>query len=224
MTSGAADLSVERIRDGGGRLVPKVTGESGRGHKLPPAYPARRAWLHFTVRNGDGQAVFESGALAPDGSIRGNDNDTDRTRYEQHYAEIDRDDQVQIYEAVLAGPDGAVTTGLLTAVRYVKDNRILPRGFDKTTAEEDIAVQGEAAKDADFVGGSDRVRYVVDVSDDAVGPFQVEAELWYQPIAYRWAQNLRQQPAAETDRFVGYYEAMAHRSAVVLARAGLMVR
>jgi hypothetical protein len=33
---------------------------------------------------------------------------------------------VQIYEAVMAGPDGAVTTGLLTAVRFVKDNRLLP--------------------------------------------------------------------------------------------------
>jgi len=223
LATSAARLSVERIELADGRLVAEVTVESLAGHKLPTAYPSRRAWLHVTVRDGDGQTVFESGAFASDGSIQGNDNDTDRTRYERHYTEIDRDDQVQIYEAILAGPDGAVTTGLLTAVDYVKDNRVLPRGFDKTTAEEDIAVYGGAAQDADFIGGGDRVRYVVAVAE-AAGPFQVEVELWYQPIAYRWAQNLRQQPAAETDRFVGYYEAMADRSAVVLARAGLTVR
>ena len=41
----------------------------------------------------------------------------------------------------------AVTTGLLTGVRYVKDNRLLPRGFDKATHEWDIAVYGAAADD-----------------------------------------------------------------------------
>ena len=64
---------------------------------------------------------------------------------------------------------GAVTTGLLTAVRYLKDNRLLPRGFDKAR-EPDVAVLGEAAQDADFVAGQDRVRYVVDPGG-AAGPF-----------------------------------------------------
>jgi hypothetical protein len=41
----------------------------------------------------------------------------------------------------------------------------------------------------------------------------------YQPIAFRWAQNLKQQEAEEIDRFVGYYEAMSDRSWKVLARA-----
>ena len=68
---------------------------------------------------------------------------------------------MQIYESVMVGPDGAVTTGLLTALRYVKDNRLLPHGFDKRTADKDVAVHGDAEGDADFTGGGDRIRYSV---------------------------------------------------------------
>ena len=54
---------------------------------------------------------------------------------------------------------------------------------------------------------------------DAQGPFQVDAELWYQPIAYRWAMNLKKYDAMEPKRFVGYYEQMAAGSGVMLAQA-----
>jgi hypothetical protein len=47
----------------------------------------------------------------------------------------------------------------------------------------------------------------------------VEAELWYQPIGFRWAHNLEAYQAAETRRFLSYYESMASGTAVVLARA-----
>jgi hypothetical protein len=112
-----------------------------------------------------------------------------------------------------------VTTGLLTGVQYLKDNRILPRGFDKRSAEPDIAVHGAALEDPDFAGASDRVRYTVAVSADA-GPFTVAAELLYQPIGYRWANNLKKYDgAAEPRRFTGYYDAMSSASAATLARA-----
>jgi hypothetical protein len=94
---------------------------------------------------------------------------------------------------------------------------LLPTGFDKNTAAEDIAVQGAAAGDGDFGGGGDVVRYRVD-TQGTEGPFTVEAALWYQPIAYRWARNLAPYDAAETRRFVRYYESMAAQSGVVLAR------
>jgi len=214
----AAVLTLERAEVSGGKLTADLLVESLAGHKLPTAYPSRRAWLHVTVTDGRGQAVFESGAIGPDGSIAGNDNDADPSRYEPHYAAIDRPDQVQIYESILVGPDDAVTTGLLTAVRYIKDNRVLPLGFDKATAEEDIAVYGKASGDPDFTAGSDRVRYSVDLGG-ASGPFTVKAELLYQPIAYRWAHNLSQQQAMETDRFVGYYDSLAGASSATMARA-----
>jgi hypothetical protein len=79
-------------------------------------------------------------------------------------------------------------------------------------------VVGGALEDSDFGDGGDRIRYSVALGD-AQGPFQIEAELYYQPVAYRWAENLRRYDAAEPRRFSGYYDAMAPASAVVLARA-----
>jgi hypothetical protein len=171
------------------------------------------------VHDAGGRAVFESGAANLDGSIQGNDNDADALKFEPHYDEIRSADQVQIYESIIAGADGALTTGLLKGVRYLKDNRLLPRGFDKRTAEPDVAVHGAAADDPDFVGAGDRVRYSVDLAN-ARGPFVVEAELLYQPIGYRWATNLKAYAQArEPRRFAEYYGAMAATETTTLARA-----
>jgi len=218
LQSETAKVTVQSLEIRDGHLEAGIAVENLGGHKLPTAYPSRRAWLHVTVRDRNGKTIFESGALNPNGSIQGNDNDEDSARYEPHYAEITRPDQVQVYESVMVGADGAVTTGLLTALRYVKDNRLLPHGFDKRTADKDVAVHGDAEGDADFSGGGDRIRYAVAVGD-AQGPFQVNAELWYQPIAYRWAMNLKKYEAMEPRRFVGYYEEMAPGSGVMLAHA-----
>lgn len=218
LATSAAALAVQRAEVVDGRLEAEVTVVNLAGHKLPTAYPSRRAWLRLAVRDAAGSPVFESGAFLPTGAIAGNDNDADPLAYEPHYRTITDPGQVQIYEAVMAGPDGAVTTGLLTAVRYVKDNRLLPRGFDKATADKDVAVYGPAADDADFEGGGDRVLYRVPLGE-ARGPFTVEAELWYQPIAFRWARNLAGYDAPETRRFAAWYDALAGSSAVRLARA-----
>jgi hypothetical protein len=170
------------------------------------------------VRDRNSRTVFESGALNAAGSISGNDNDADPARYEPHHAVIASGGQVQIYEAILGDQAGSVTTGLLRAVGYLKDNRLTPRGFDKRTASKDVAVVGGALEDSDFGDGGDRIRYSVALGD-AQGPFQIEAELYYQPVAYRWAENLRRYDSAEPRRFSGYYDAMAPASAVALARA-----
>ena len=66
---------------------------------------------------------------------------------------------MQIYESIMGTPAGAPTTGLLQATQYLKDNRLLPRGFDKRTAAAEIGVFGAAAADEDFTGDGDRVRY-----------------------------------------------------------------
>ena len=68
---------------------------------------------------------------------------------------------MQIYESVMRDRDGNSHDRPAAATAYVKDNRLLPRGFDKATAVPDIAVHGDAARDADFTDAGDRVRYIV---------------------------------------------------------------
>lgn len=221
--SHAASVAVERVEVAGGRLQAELSIASRAGHKLPTAYPSRRAWLHVAVEGADGATLFESGGFLRDGRIGGNDNDEDPSRFEPHYERITHPEQVQIYEAILADSHGAVTTGLIAAVRYLKDNRLLPAGFDKQTADPDISVKGTAVDDPDFMAGGDRVLYDISLGS-AEGPYRLIAELWYQPIAFRWARNLSQYDAPETRRFAGFYDSMAASSAVVLARDAVTVR
>jgi hypothetical protein len=201
-----------------GRLAFDVVVRNLTGHKLPTAYPSRRAWLHVTVFDPADRVVFSSGAIEPSGLIRGNDNDADGSTYEPHYTEIARADQVQIYESIMHDAQRAVTTGLLQATGYLKDNRLLPRGFDKATADPDIAAIGRARDDDDFTGERDRVRYVIG-TDGRPGPFRAVVELRYQPISFRWAHNLKPYEARETQRFLSWYQAMSAGSSAVLARA-----
>jgi len=201
-----------------GRLSFNVSIQNLTGHKFPTGYPSRRSWLHVTVRDANGRMVFESGAITSRGLIDANDNDADASAFEPHYSEIRQPEQVQIYESVMADPEGRPTTGLLTAVRYLKDNRLLPRGFDKSSADPWIQVVGGALQDSDFTDGGDRVRYSVDVAG-ARGPFQVAVELRFQPIGFRWAQNLSRYDAPETTRFREYYDAMSAGSSEVIGRA-----
>ncbi len=218
LQSQAARVTVRSVDVCAGKLQADVFVENLTGHKLPTAYPSRRAWLHVVISDHNGRKVFESGALNPDGSIVGNDNDADPSKYEPFYREINSSDQVQIYEPILGDYEGHVTTGLLSTVRYLKDSRLLPSGFDKRTADKDIAVVGEAAEDPNFTDAGDLVRYSVALGD-AEGPFHVQAELWYQPIGFRWAHNLEPYKAMEPQRFVRYYESMSKTTALMLAHA-----
>jgi hypothetical protein len=174
------------------------------------------------VTAADGRIVFESGKLNPDGSIAGNANDADPARYSPHFTRIATADQVQIFEPILGDSQGHVTTGLLSATQYLKDNRILPAGFDKSTASHDIAVQGEAAADSDFAAGSSTTHYAVS-TNGAAGPFKVAAELIFQPVGFRWAHNLASFQASEPQRFVQYFQQAAAHSALVLDHADITV-
>lgn len=217
-----ATLSVEQGAITDSHVTFDVVVRSLAGHKVPTGFPARRTWLHVTVVDEAGDVLFESGAFNPDGSIVGNDNDADPAAYEPHYEVIHEPGQVQIYEPILEDASGEVTTALLEAKGYRKDNRLLPRGFDKTSAGADFAVYGAAAEDADFAAEGDTVRYSLDLPETS-GELTLSVELLYQSIGYRWAENLRRHQASEIARFVNAYEHLPN-APVVVAQATASLR
>ena len=142
-----------------------------------------------------------------DGSIVGNDNDTNPLAFEPHYDEIISPDQVQIYEGIMSDVNGEVTTVLLAASSYLKNNRLLPAGFDKTAVTDDIAPGTASLADDDFIGGGDTVSYHLDMGT-ASGPFTVEVSLLYQSIASRWAKDVGMVDTEQAKLFSAYYNAI----------------
>jgi hypothetical protein len=174
------------------------------GHKFPTSFPSRRAWLHVIVTDVTGNVIFESGKPNQDGSIAGNDADMDASLFEPHYDLITNPDQVQIYEPIMGDNEGFVTYTLLRGAAYLKDNRLLPDGANKDQLPTDIAVYGMALGDTNFVGGGDTLTYQIDVIA-ADGPFTFSAELLYEPLSYRFIQDLLVDQTDLTEKFIGYY-------------------
>lgn len=187
--------------------------DSKTGHKLPSAYPSRRVVLHVAVKDETGAIVFESGKINSDGSIVGVAADSDRTKFEPHYNVIKRPDQVQVYEAIMGDNQNQVTYTLLRGMTYLKDNRILPLGFDKTTAPNDVKVVGSALSDKNFIGGSDSVSY--QIKGLTGSNYTVEAELVHQPLAYSFANDLFQEPDDEVADFKTMFNASSAKSSQI---------
>lgn len=194
-------LTIEESALSGDALSLRLKLNSMVGHKFPTGIPLRRAWIHLTVLDSRGEVVFESGKANPDGSITGCDADQNSTSYEPHYDLITSPDQVQIYESVMVDSEKKVTYTLLRGQTYVKDNRILPAGFDKATAGKDFAVAGPASSDANFDRGSDEVSYQISVKGRN-GPFVVKAEVLFQSLSYRSTLDLSRDDTAEIKSYL----------------------
>jgi hypothetical protein len=118
----------------GERVTVAVTNQTG--HKLPTGYPTRRMWLHVQVQDGAGRVVFESGAHR-NGKIDGVD---DRGEpIVPDVAKLQAGGPPIIWQAVPVGADQRVTHLQLGVARFVKDNRILPRGWQTATADVRLA-------------------------------------------------------------------------------------
>jgi hypothetical protein len=214
LSTRTASVVIEEAQLTDSQLNVGILVESQVGHKFPAGFPSRRAWLHLVVYDGNDGVIFDSGSFDELGKISGNDNDLDASKYEAHYEVIEDPEQVQIYEAIINNVDNEVTTTLLRGSGYLKDNRLLPSGFDAGVANEDIQVRGAAAQDTDFTGGSDKIRYMVDVGDIEL-PLTVNVELLYQSISYRWAQNLDEYRDQEPEQFIEYYLSVPNLPVVV---------
>ncbi|PWH16683.1 MAG: hypothetical protein DDG59_09055 [Anaerolineae bacterium] len=208
LQSRTATLEIRNAQVQSGVLSFDVVVANQSGHKFPTAFPSRRAWLHILITDAQGKTIFESGGYDQQGRILENDNDLDPTRFEPHYERLTSPQEVQIYESILHNVQGEVTTVQLHAAGYLKDNRLLPLGFEKTNAPLQISVVGDALKDDTFSAGGDTLTVQVQVSQAEL-PLQIRCELLYQSIGYRWAENIRA-AASSAMPFTRYWQEFPH--------------
>lgn len=184
------------------------------GHRLPTGFPSRRVYLHAVVENHRGEIVFESGAMRNDGRIVGVDSDENPVAFEPHHRAISSPDQVQVYETVLGNTENDVTVTLLRASQVLKDNRIVPPGFDPMTAFEDIRPRGECMNDPDFGLGQDEVIY--QLAGLVESRYLVTVELRHQAIGYPYLRDLAgfsDDPVVS--RFLDLYDAVRPGSELI---------
>jgi hypothetical protein len=121
---------------------------------------------------------------------------------------------VQVYEAIMGNDQGEVTYTLLRGKEYLKDNRILPPGFNKASAPADVRVAGAAASDSNFIGGSDQISY--QIGGLPVGNYTVKAELVYQTLSHAYAEDLFSDTATpEVVDFKTMFDASSQKSSVI---------
>jgi hypothetical protein len=169
----ALGLTASAVRDQG-RIILTVDVRNRTGHKLPTGFPSRRVWLHVEALTADGSPLFESGGWdRHSGAIRA------ASGVEPHRSVIARPEQAMIYQAVTGDAAGRPTTSLLRAASYLKDNRILPVGFD-SAREPRVAPVG-TSQDLGFRPGSHRVRYEITLPPGA-SPARIRVQALYQSI------------------------------------------
>lgn len=185
------------------------------GHGLPTGVEFRRAFIELQVVGADGTIRWASGRTSPLGVILDGTTDrplrtefmrdpsTGKTAFQPHYEIITREDQVQIYEELVANTEGQVTTSFVSLDHHVKENRLQPRGWRADGPDAQLTKPfGDAARDPDYRdgSGSDALIYRIPASAFAPGT-TIRATLWYQALPpYYLQQRFESGKGPETDR------------------------
>jgi hypothetical protein len=213
----SAEIVIERISNKNNRLLVDVKVTNKTGHKFPTGFPSRRAWIHLSVVDSRNSVVFESGKATEQGDIAGLD-----SPYEPHFSRIDSADQIQIYQAIMGDISGKKTDTLLKAAVYLKDNRLMPKGYRQAgPMAEYTRPAGEVVDDEDFNAGNnqegsgaDLVTYAIGL-DDAQLPLTIQAQLLYQSGSPGFFANLLADDTPAVSRFKEMYSAARNIPVVV---------
>ena len=189
-----ARLRLNDLRREGGDLRFEVEVENLTGHKIPTAYPSRRIWLEIRVVDAAGEVLFHSGGTNRAGQIVGPDGEPLPFElaggpFEPHHRELRAADQVQIYESIMGDADGAPTHRLMRGATYLKDNRILPRGWSQDHEWGPATAPVGTDDDPSFEAGRDTLSvHLSGLPPD--GTWTLEVALLYQTLSARYAGEL----------------------------------
>lgn len=206
----SASLVLEDLEQSDTLLSFTVKVESFVGHKLPTGFPSRRVWLVVKATDAEDEILFYSGRYNPQGRIvdptgAAIDSEWAYGPIEPHYQQITNDRQVQIYEAVMGDQSDQFTHAITRAKGWLKDNRLLPKGYradhPDATYTQAIGLNG----DPDFTDGSDRVQYRITLPADKQIT-KLKIKLVYQTLGARFMRSLFQVNVPEVAAFRTMYE------------------
>jgi hypothetical protein len=212
-----ADIDVETSIGEDGKLIAEVEVVNKTGHRFPTGVGLRRAFLELLVidesggeerivwgsgrTNSVGVLVDEAGEVLPTEFFE--KDETGAPRYQHHHEVIDSQDQVQVYEELLQNAGGDFTTSFVHRAKHVKDNRLLPFGWQEKGPMPERYGElkdfihathpgKDAIRDEDYRSGKgkDRVRYEIALPE-GVDPANVtvRATLYYQSIPPHWLRE-----------------------------------
>ena len=220
------ELTASATYNGQGSAEVVVDVVNKAGHKFPSGYPARRAWLEVELRHPEtNEVLWASGERTADGLEIAGVDEAGLTAWEPHLDVVTSEDEVQIYEMVIADVTGSPTNVLERADTKLKDNRLGPLGFSMEHAVYDTttlagaevmedALNGNFNRDASGVPGTgaDRVTYLADlggVYTGAAAPL-VSVRMWYQSMPPRWVNPMFEVEGEAIDWFEGVFLDYAH--------------
>ncbi|MEK6333982.1 MAG: cytochrome P460 family protein [Acidobacteriota bacterium] len=181
-------------------LEAAVRVENLAGHSLPSGVAFRRAFLTFEVLDAEGKVIWASGRTNNVGAIvRGTSEEvlvtefffdplTRKEVFQPHYALINDQGQVQIYEEVIEDPQGKITTSFTALDHPLKNNRLLPKGWRVDGPySEHTGPHGDAERDPEYVNksgasGADRIIYRVPLDESTRRAVSVRVTFNYQAI------------------------------------------
>ncbi len=205
---GTAKLSIVNrpLASSATRISVKI--ENLSGHKFPTAYPSRRAWLEFIVRDSHGEVVFASGRVNKRGQICDVEGEPIPSEIaggptQPHFDTITNSTQVQIYETFMQDNDGVLTFALLRGSQFKKDNRLLPQGWSNQHAYAVATQPLGTSGDEDFLAGTDTIHYELPLPS---GRYKIEARLLFQSLSSRYVAELLEVETPEVKFFADLYK------------------
>ena len=172
------------------------------GHRFPSGVGFRRAFIQFAVIGANGDTLWASGRANSVGVITDQNgtplpseflerNTQGVQQYEPHYTNINKQNQVQIYQELAMNPQGVFTTSFVSIDSVPKDNRLLPIGWTKTgpagfdpAFAEATHPHGNVVNDQLYMSGKgqDEITYTVGISKSKLSGAKVVAVVYYQAI------------------------------------------
>jgi len=195
-----ARIEVTALSRNATHLQADVRVENLVGHGFPSGVGFRRAFLTFEVLDAAQRVIWASGRTNATGAIvRGLSDEvlateffydpaTRQRAFQPHYEQITDERQVQIYEEVVADPQGAITTSFVALNEVLKSNRLLPKGWRSDGPFGSVTgPRGGAERDPDYSGatgasGADRIVYRIPLDARTRAAASVRVTLSYQAI------------------------------------------